>query len=221
MLWLGAVIALLPDFDVVVWLLLRPAGISPHRGFSHSLLFAAISALVFTIPARLRAGVPFTIALLALFGAALSHPLLDFLMGAGPGIRFFAPFSETGYLFAFRGVPTAYYGLSAASLLAVLLAPRTLLGIALEVLIFAPLILAAGPRRIPRRGILVGLSAAAWLVSLYLYGWTSVRSDRVARPRDSEPVERVARSESSNREDTRLRVSRPIRQTDWNIRQAQ
>lgn len=188
MLWLGAAIALVPDFDVVIWMVLRPAGISPHRGFSHSLLFAAMSALVFTVAARLRARLPLRTALFALLGAAISHPLLDFLMGAGPGIRFLAPFSETGYLFALRAVPTAYYGLSAGSLLAVLLAPRTILGVALEVLIFFPLILAAQSRGPRRRGILFAVSVAAWAVSLYLYNWTAVRSDRIARAPDIEPA---------------------------------
>ena len=177
MLYLGAAIALLPDFDVVISILFRPLGISPHRGFSHSLLFAAMATLVFAVLARLRANVRWTTTLIALFAAAATHPLLDFLMGAGPGIRFFSPFSEAGYLFALRAVPTAYYGLSPGAILAVILSPRTIIGVALEVLIFVPLILAA-ESPVPRRRILFAISAATWVFSLFLYNWSGFYSDR-------------------------------------------
>lgn len=217
MMCLGAGIAVLPDFDVVVSILFRPDGMSPHRGFSHSLLFAAMSTLVFAFPARRRGNLPWTTAVPALFLAAASHPLLDFLMGAGPGIPFFAPYSGTGYLFAIRAVPTAYYGLSARSLLAVILSPRTILGISLEVLIFLPLILAAESRGSRRRRILVVISAAAWIFSLFLYNWSGFGSDRAARPGGGDGFERQwppATAEARTRESSRTGAPRSKSSSD-------
>ena len=37
-------LALLPDFDVLIYILFEPEDMLPHRGFSHSLLFCLIAA---------------------------------------------------------------------------------------------------------------------------------------------------------------------------------
>ena len=137
---LAALTSLLPDLDVVVFMLFRPLEMTPHRGASHSLLFAALSALLLTfLCARffsLARGRLFA----CIFAAYGSHLMLDYLMGSGPGVLFFWPFSAQEYLAPVQLVPTAYYGLSAEAFLAIVLAPATYMGIALELMIFVPLL---------------------------------------------------------------------------------
>lgn len=90
----GMVLSVLPDADVLAFRLGIPyaAGFG-HRGFSHSLLFAAAAALggslllrVFKIPIRE------SFWFLAL--ASASHGLLDAFTTGGYGIAFCWPFSE-------------------------------------------------------------------------------------------------------------------------------
>ncbi len=119
---LMAVIAVLPDLDVVVFMLFNPPGMVPHRGASHSLLFAAVIALA----VALVFGHFLSLSRLRLFGCAFaayaSHLVLDYLMGKGPQVHFFWPISDHGYLSPVQIVPTAYYGLSGRALEQVLLA---------------------------------------------------------------------------------------------------
>jgi len=104
-------VAIVPDLDVIAFSLgipyAHPLG---HRGFSHSLLFAAaLSALVclalFYEPSR------FTKKWWWLFGitflAAVSHGLLDTATDAGLGIGLLIPFSEKRFFFEFRPIRTA------------------------------------------------------------------------------------------------------------------
>jgi inner membrane protein len=95
--WILAVAcAVAPDLDiVVVWMGANYLGMFGHRGFMHSISFAAaLAALlsygVFSSPRwrelRFRAGIAF-------FAAGVSHGILDAMMSGGRGVAFFAPFS--------------------------------------------------------------------------------------------------------------------------------
>ena len=88
----AAACAALPDIDVI--------GFAPHRGITHSIIFAVFSAAVATLVFFPKAE-PRTRRLIAvtLLVAALSHPCLDALSQYSLGIEFFAPFSDKRYRF--------------------------------------------------------------------------------------------------------------------------
>jgi hypothetical protein len=71
----------------------------------------------------------------------LSHLALDYLMGAGPPIQPFAPFSYRGFLSPIKVVPCAFYSKSVTGLFQLLFYPPALIGYCLEMLIFLPIIL--------------------------------------------------------------------------------
>jgi len=82
---------------------------------SHSLAFAAGLALVATaIVSRRLAGGHSRLRLWAFFFAATaSHGLLDAMTSGGPGIAFFAPFSDTRYFLPWRPIVVSPLGISA------------------------------------------------------------------------------------------------------------
>ena len=99
------VLAVLPDVDVVSFRLGIPyAHPMGHRGFTHSLTFAALTAMVAACSIR---GVPVSSRswwqLVAVFSlAAASHGILDAFTDSGLGTGFFIPFEETRYFFPWR-----------------------------------------------------------------------------------------------------------------------
>ncbi|MGH7374891.1 MAG: metal-dependent hydrolase [Candidatus Rokuibacteriota bacterium] len=93
----GVLASVLPDLDVVTFRLGVPYSADlGHRGFSHSLLFAAGVALPGAAAYRaLRSG--FRRALLFLFVSAASHGILDAFTNGGLGIAFLWPWSGVRY----------------------------------------------------------------------------------------------------------------------------
>lgn len=93
----GAIASVLPDLDVIAFRLGIPyAAEFGHRGFSHSLLFAFLAALLGACFFRwLKAG--FLLSFLFLFVAAGSHGLLDTLTNGGLGVALLWPWSEHRY----------------------------------------------------------------------------------------------------------------------------
>lgn len=165
----AAVLAVLPDADVLVFVLFQPEGMLPHRGFSHSLLFALLSgSLAYLLTARYFAAWGkrlFAVLILA----ALTQPLLDYLMGAGPKVPLLAPFHDGGFLLPIRAVPTAYYATSGSGLVSLITHPPTLLGIGLELLLLVPMILLCRRPRGWRTTALALTSVAAACATLLLY----------------------------------------------------
>lgn len=112
-----AVLAALPDLDVITFWLGIPYG-HPlgHRGFSHSLLFAALAsllaALVFFTSLRLGSR-RWWVVLGALLIAGASHGLLDACTDAGLGIGFLIPFDDTRYFLPWRPLATSPIGIGA------------------------------------------------------------------------------------------------------------
>ena len=110
----GAALAAIPDLDVYI---ARAAGVWDHhwlghRGFTHSLAFAAATgfalALAFREPRRWSAGWWG----LALFFAACgaSHGLLDAMTNGGPGVMLLWPFSAEPHFFPWRPIPVSPIG---------------------------------------------------------------------------------------------------------------
>lgn len=98
----GILVSVLPDLDVVAFRLGIPyaSGLG-HRGFSHSLLFAAVLAALGTIGLR-ACKVPSLTALWYLFLAAASHGLLDMLTTGGLGVALLWPWSEARHFAPFQ-----------------------------------------------------------------------------------------------------------------------
>ncbi len=105
----AAFCAVAPDVDVLAFRLGIPYD-APlgHRGFSHSLAFAALlAALMTTLLRRLSRSAPLpalapTFALL--FLAAASHGLLDAMTDGGLGVAFFSPFDHGRYFLPWRPI---------------------------------------------------------------------------------------------------------------------
>lgn len=86
--------AVLPDIDALgLWLGIPYAHPFGHRGFTHSLPFAAALAGAGTLLAPALDSDPLTMFGVLLVSAA-SHGLLDGLTNGGLGIAFFSPFSQ-------------------------------------------------------------------------------------------------------------------------------
>ncbi len=97
----GAAACLLPDVDVIGFY----SGIAygsefGHRGFTHSLLFAAVVGLIAAACARsLRTSAGAAFLFVAL--SCVSHPLLDMLTYGGKGVALFWPFDNARVLSPF------------------------------------------------------------------------------------------------------------------------
>ncbi|MDG2525720.1 metal-dependent hydrolase [Stenotrophomonas sp. HITSZ_GD] len=100
----GIVAAMLPDTDVLAFVLRIPyADAFGHRGASHSLLFAALCALMAASLHRpLRAGALQTGAWV--FICAASHPLLDAMTSGGLGVALAWPWRETRFFAPWRPI---------------------------------------------------------------------------------------------------------------------
>jgi inner membrane protein len=93
----GVALSVLPDLDVIAFQFGIPyeAGLG-HRGFSHSLIFAALVALLGALVLR-RQQELFVPSLLFLLIAAASHGVLDAFTNGGYGIAFYWPLSLERY----------------------------------------------------------------------------------------------------------------------------
>jgi inner membrane protein len=108
----GVVASIVPDFDVIG----IPFGVVSgtefaHRGFTHSLAFAAGLALLGCLASRwLRASLPLIFAFL--FAAAASHGVLDSFTNGGSGIAFLWPFSAERFFSPYRVIEVSPIGVS-------------------------------------------------------------------------------------------------------------
>ena len=102
----GAVIAALPDVDGIgFWLGVPYESTFGHRGFTHSISFAALIALIALIFFRDRAYDGDRPRLWTyLFLATASHGVLDAMTTGGGGIAFFAPFANERFFFPWRPI---------------------------------------------------------------------------------------------------------------------
>jgi inner membrane protein len=102
----GAVVAALPDVDGIgYWLGIPYESTFGHRGFTHSVVFAALLAGMALIAFRGRADDGERAKLWTyLFLATASHGVLDAMTSGGGGIAFFAPFVNERYFFPWRPI---------------------------------------------------------------------------------------------------------------------
>jgi inner membrane protein len=111
-----AIIAALPDLDVVVYPLgLNAPNMLGHRGITHSLAFAAVfAALVVRLVFRGAAWRPMWGRLWVVFFAAMaSHGVLDAMTNGGQGIAFLAPFSDARWHFPWQPIRVSPIGIGA------------------------------------------------------------------------------------------------------------
>jgi inner membrane protein len=103
---LGAAFAALPDLDGIgYWLGVPYDSTFGHRGFSHSLAFAAILGAIGLLAFRDRAFDGARTRVWAyLFLATASHGVLDAMTSGGGGVAFFAPFVNERYFFPWRPI---------------------------------------------------------------------------------------------------------------------
>ena len=109
----GAVSSMVPDVDVIGFGLgIRHGDSLGHRGFTHSLCFAAVWAALVTLllffQAADRRRWPAIWSFL--FLATASHGLLDALTDGGLGVAFFAPFSNARFFFPWNPIAVSPIG---------------------------------------------------------------------------------------------------------------
>ena len=101
---LGAAGAVIPDLDAVgFWLGVPYQSVLGHRGFTHSLVFAALYASVGMLAFERTAAVRRRV-WLYLFLATASHGLLDAMTSGGGGVAFFAPIVNQRYFLPWRPI---------------------------------------------------------------------------------------------------------------------
>ena len=109
---LAAVLSILPDLDVIAFTFGIPYE-SPwgHRGFTHSLLFAFVTGVFFTLfRAPLRSH-PIAIFLMC-FVACISHSLLDAMTNGGLGVALYWPFDNQRIFFDLRPIEVSPIGIA-------------------------------------------------------------------------------------------------------------
>jgi inner membrane protein len=102
----GVAASMVPDLDVYIghfWSAIA------HRGATHTIVFALLAALCAALVARLLRTTHHT-ALLFVFVATLSHPLLDMFTNGGSGILLFWPLSEVRYFMPWRPIEVSPLG---------------------------------------------------------------------------------------------------------------
>ncbi len=105
----GIVASVLPDADVVAFAFGIPyEHVLGHRGFTHSIAFAAIVAAAGTLVTRTQTRRLATFVFL--FICAMSHGVFDALTDGGLGVAFFAPFSSERYFFPWTPIRVSPIG---------------------------------------------------------------------------------------------------------------
>jgi inner membrane protein len=101
LLLLGAACTMLPDIDVIGHHLGVPyASMWGHRGFTHSLPFAAMLGLIVTLASKPRSLARFAF----FFACTASHGVLDAMTDGGLGIAFLAPFDAHRWFLPWRPI---------------------------------------------------------------------------------------------------------------------
>jgi inner membrane protein len=107
----GAVCSIIPDLDVIGFRFgVRYQDLLGHRGFTHSILFAAALGALVGLTLFRHGPVGGWTVFLFLFVSTLSHPLLDMLTNGGLGVALLAPFSRERYFFPWRPIEVSPIG---------------------------------------------------------------------------------------------------------------
>src|ERR1700751_1253162 len=114
-LWImGIICSMIPDADTIGFRFGIPyKSMWGHRGFSHSIVFAILLALLILF-LFYRDIKPFKkewyLLLFYFFLATISHPILDAMTNGGLGVAFFAPFNNTRYFFPWTPIRVSPIG---------------------------------------------------------------------------------------------------------------
>jgi inner membrane protein len=110
----AALCSVIPDLDVVGFQFgIKYGDMLGHRGFTHSIFFAALlAALITFVFFQNTPGSSLSI-FMFLFLSTLSHPLLDALTNGGLGVGLFAPISNERYFFPYRPIEVSPIGVGA------------------------------------------------------------------------------------------------------------
>jgi inner membrane protein len=109
----GALCSIVPDLDVIGFRFgIHYGDFWGHRGFTHSLLFAALLAGSTVILGFQRAMPQLSryVVWSYLFLATASHGLLDAMTDGGLGVAFFAPFDNRRYFLHWRPIQVSPIG---------------------------------------------------------------------------------------------------------------
>ena len=111
---IGAACSVLPDVDVIGFRFgVRYGDFWGHRGFTHSLFFAAVLAGAVVL-LGFRSGLPNMsrgVLWTYLFLATASHGVLDAMTDGGLGVAFFSPFSNHRYFLPWRPIRVSPIGI--------------------------------------------------------------------------------------------------------------
>lgn len=115
-LWvMGVICSILPDVDIIMFAFgfeySHPLG---HRGFTHSLFFALVVALLIAILFFRQHSFEtkkFWILTFFFFLTTASHGVFDAMTDGGLGIAFFAPFDNTRYFLPFQPIHVSPIGI--------------------------------------------------------------------------------------------------------------
>lgn len=104
--WLGVACTIVPDFDVIAFAFgISYGDVLGHRGFTHSLLFAALLSIILVqVFLHNQDTVSKPACLTFLFLCTASHGVFDAMTTGGLGVAFFAPFDNTRYFFPWRPI---------------------------------------------------------------------------------------------------------------------
>ncbi len=109
LLFLAILSSILPDLDIIAFKFgipyAHPLG---HRGFTHSILFALVWAILLGLLFGKTRKLIFTV---VIFLSTVSHGLLDALTTGGKGIGFFIPFDNSRYFFPNRVIQVSPLGI--------------------------------------------------------------------------------------------------------------
>jgi inner membrane protein len=104
-------LSVLPDFDVIGFSLGIDYG-DPlgHRGFSHSILFAAMVAILLAFLTSKKFEISKTKLAILYFLCVISHAILDSLTNGGLGVGFLIPFDNTRYFSPYTPIQVSPIG---------------------------------------------------------------------------------------------------------------
>jgi inner membrane protein len=116
--WIFSILCpIVPDFDILAFKFGIPyAHFFGHRGFSHSLLFGLLFAIIivflFYRNAKITSLAKYGL-IVYFFILTASHGLLDALTSGGLGVALLAPFDNTRYFFSFTPIRVSPFGIEA------------------------------------------------------------------------------------------------------------
>ena len=109
----GAVCSMIPDLDVIGFRFgIHYGDFWGHRGFTHSLLFAAVAASAVMLMGfrRILPGLGRFPMWMYFFLATVSHGLLDAMTDGGLGVAFLSPFDNHRYFLPWRPIQVSPIG---------------------------------------------------------------------------------------------------------------